>query len=108
MKLTGGENGVPLPENFPKDVPLFKDALVFTAMTAGDTLQVGLSFKASLEEGMQFYEEKLKSEGWEVSAIKMEGVNMLMGKKDQRQCTIRFSKEDKLTVAVISTPVAGK
>lgn len=40
MKSVASEKGVPLPENFPKDVPLFKDALVTLATTMGDMLQV--------------------------------------------------------------------
>ena len=89
-------------------MPIFKDALVVSAYIAGEVMQVQTTFKAPLEEGMKFYEEKLKADGWEVSVMKMEGANMVIGKKGPRQCTVMFSTEDKLTVAVISTPVAGK
>jgi hypothetical protein len=108
MKAVSSEKGVPLPENFPKDVPLFKDALVTVATTMGDMLQVKTTFKAPLEEGMKFYEEKMKSEGWVISVMKMEGANMVTGKKGNRQCSVMFSTEDKVTVAVIMAPVAGK
>lgn len=108
MKATASEKGVALPDGFPKDVPLFKDALVTMANTMGEMLQLKTTFKAPLEEGMKFYEEKLKSEGWEVSAMKMEGANMVTGKKGKRQCTVMFSTEDKMTVAVIMVPVEGK
>jgi len=108
IKMTSSEKGMPRPAELPKDVPLFKDALVISAFSTGDVMQVQTKFKAPLEEGMKFYEEKLKSEGWAVSVMKMEGANMVVGKKGERQCTVMFSTEDKLTVAVISTPVAGK
>lgn len=108
LKAVASENGVPLPAELPKDVPIFKDALVVSALIAGEVMQVQTKFKASLEEGMKFYEEKLKADGWETSVMKMEGANMVIGKKGQRQCTVIFSTEDKLTVASISTNVAGK
>jgi hypothetical protein len=108
MKAAASEKGVPLPDGFPKDVPLFKDALVTMANTMGEMLQVKTTFKAPLEEGMKFYEEKMKTEGWEVSVMKMEGANMVTGKKGQRQCSVMFSTEDKVTVAVIMVPVEGK
>jgi hypothetical protein len=108
LKGSSSEKGVPLPENFPKDVPIFKDALVTMATTIGEMLQVKTTFKAPLEEGMKFYEEKMKADGWEMSVMKMEGMNVVTGKKGKRQCTVMFSTEDKVTVAVIMTPVAGK
>jgi hypothetical protein len=108
MKIVTSEKGVPIPAEFPKDVPIYKDALVISAYIAGDVMQVQTKFKAPLEEGMKFYEEKLKSDGWTVSVTKMEGANMVIGKKGPRQCTVMFSTEDKLTVAAIMTPVEGK
>jgi hypothetical protein len=58
---------------------------------------------------MQFFQDKLKSEGWTIANVtKMEGVNMVTAKKGSRQCSVMFSTEDKLTVAVIMTSVAGK
>lgn len=108
LKAVASEKGVPLPENFPKDVPLFKDALVTLATTLGDNLQVKTTFKAPVDEGMKFYEEQMKSQGWEVSVMKMEGMNMVTGKKGPRQCSVMFSQENKQTVAVLMVPVAGK
>jgi hypothetical protein len=108
MKSAASEKGVPLPGNFPKDIPIFKDALVTVATTMGDMLQVKTTFKGSIEEGMKFYEENLKREGWEVSVMKMEGMNTVTGKKGQRQCMVMLSLEDKVSVAVIMAPVAGK
>lgn len=108
LKVVTSEQGVPRPAELPKDVPVFKDALIVSALITGEVMQVQTKFKAPLEEGMKFYEEKLKSDGWTVSVTKMEGANMVIGKKGQRQCTVMFSTEGKLTVAVIMTPVEGK
>ena len=108
LKGSSSEKGVPLPENFPKDVPLFKDALVTSANTIGDNMQVQTKFKAPLDEGLKFYEEKMKGEGWEVTVMKMEGMNMVTGMKGKRQCSVMFSMEGKTCVAVIMTPATGK
>lgn len=108
LKSAASEKGVPLPGNFPKDIPIFKDALITLATTMGDMMQVKTTFKASIEEGMKFYEEKMKADGWEMNVMKMEGMNMVTAKKGQRQCTVMFSTEDKVTAAVIMAPVEGK
>jgi hypothetical protein len=108
IKAVTSEKGVPRPAELPKDVPIFKDALIVSAFIAGEVMQVQTTFKAPIAEGMKFYEEKMKADGWEVSVMKMEGANMVIGKKGPRQCTVIFSTEDKLTNATISTPVAGK
>ena len=109
MKVEASEKGVALPSGFPKDVPLFKDALVIAAAIMGDTFQVQTTCKVSMAEAVKFYGEKLKSEGWEVKAANDMGENgIVSAKKDGRECAVMLSKDDQLTRAVIMTSVAGK
>lgn len=109
MKIVASDKGVPLPENFPKDVPVFKDALVTAANTMGEMFQIKTTFKASLAEGLQFYAEKLKSEGWNVGTVLNQGDSgIVSAKKDNRECAVMFGKEDDLTMALIMTTVPGK
>ena len=69
MKAVASEKGMPRPAELPKDVPIFKDALVTVANTLGDVLQVKTTFKAPIAEGMQFYQDKMKSEGWTITGV---------------------------------------
>ena len=110
MKIVASEKGVPLPENFPKDVPVIKDALVTAASTLGEMFQVKTNFKGSIQEGLKFYAEKLKSEGWNVTVALDQGDSgVVSAKKDQRECAVMLSKEDdKLNTALIMTTVPGK
>jgi hypothetical protein len=110
MKIVASDKGVPLPENFPKDVPVFKDALVTAASTLGEMFQVKTNFKGSIQEGLKFYAEKLKSEGWNVTVALDQGDSgVVSAKKDNRECAVMFGKEDdKLTYAMIMTTVPGK
>ena len=109
MKIVASDKGVPLPENFPKDVPVFKDALVTAASTMGEMFQIKTTFKASIQEGLKFYAEKLKSEGWIVATTLDQGDSgVVSAKKDNRECAVMFGKEDDLTMAMIMTTVPGK
>ncbi|MBI2518708.1 MAG: hypothetical protein HYV95_17675 [Opitutae bacterium] len=110
MKIVASEKGVPLPENFPKDVPVIKDALVIAASTLGEIFQVKTNFKGSIQEGLKFYAEKLKGEGWDVTVALDQGDSgVVSAKKDKRECAVMFSKEDdKLSTALIMTTVPGK
>lgn len=109
FKAVSSEKGVPLPAEFPKDVPIFKDALVVSAFIAGDVMQLKTTFKAPWTEAMQFYADKLKAEGWKVEGVMNLGESgMVTAKLGKRQCVVMLGMEDKLSYAAISTDVAGK
>jgi hypothetical protein len=109
MKAEASEKGVSLPPDFPKDVPLFKDALVIAAVVVDDTFQVQTTFKAPVAEALKFYAEKLKSEGWDVQIAREQGeTGIISAEKGNRECRVRLSKGDQLTVAMIMTSAAGK
>lgn len=109
MKVAASEKGVSLPPGFPKDVPLPKDTLVTAAAIMGDTFQVQTTCKASMAESVNFYGERLKSEGWDVQDASDQGEGGLVSaKKDGRECMVMLSKDGQLTRAVIMTSVAGK
>lgn len=110
MKVTASEKGVALPATFPKDIPLFKDSVVDVASTMADTMTVHTTFKASWEEAMQFYADKLKAEGWKVDSVMNFGDNgIVVAKKDTRQCSVMLAKDDKQSVAqIMLTGLAGK
>lgn len=109
MKVSASEKGVPLPANFPKDIPIFKDATVTMANTTGDIMQVQTKFKAPWTEALQFYADKLKAEGWKVeNVMNMGETGMVAAKIGDRQCTVMFGKEDRLSYAMIMADVIGK
>jgi hypothetical protein len=95
VKISANEAGVPLPDNFPKDVPIYKGAVVKVASTQGKTMMVHLNVSASMAEVFKYYQDQLKEQGWEIETTMSLGEgNMLAAKKAERKCTAMVMKQD--------------
>ena len=58
----------PLPDDFPKEVPVFKDATVSQVQSlANDAHNVIFNTAAPVSEVSQFYEDKLTQQGWKIT-----------------------------------------
>jgi hypothetical protein len=98
VKIAGSERGVPLPDNFPKDVPIYKGAVVQLASTQDKMMMVHLTLSAPVAEALQFYQDQLKEQGWEIkSTMNMGEGSMVIAKKGERECSAVIAKEDKGT-----------
>jgi hypothetical protein len=103
LKMATGDNSVALPDNFPKDVPLYKGGVVKMAASQGGQLIVHLHVAASAADAGKFYQEQLKSQGWEVDAtMNMGDTGMVTAKKAGRQCAVVAAKQDDGAVVQIS------
>ncbi|OHE82605.1 MAG: hypothetical protein A2107_06880 [Verrucomicrobia bacterium GWF2_62_7] len=93
--MATGDKGVALPDNFPKDVPLYKGAVVKMAASQGAQLVVHLHVAASIADAAKFYQDQLKSQGWEIgSTMNMGDTSMVTANKAGRQCAVVVAKED--------------
>lgn len=85
-----------LPENFPQDIPIYRDSKVEAGLSASsDTnenaggLTVALTSPSSIENIYAFYLAKLVGNGWNLETkIESEGRNMLGASKDDRQIVV--------------------
>lgn len=94
MTVTTGENGVALPEHFPGDVPVFKGAKVALSMTQGDTLLVHFEAHTSVADGLKFYQDGLKIQGWSLEhTMKMGETAMVSARKAARQCSVVIASQ---------------
>ena len=64
----GGEKGSSLPADFPKDVPILRNATVKVAMSQGDRMLVHLYTTTSVGDAAKFYDAELKSQGWQIES----------------------------------------
>jgi len=95
VKVTTGDSGVALPDNFPKDVPVYKGAKVQMAANQGKQVMVQLLVSASQQEAGKYYQEEMKKQGWSnESSMNVAEMTMHQFKKDQRQCVINVVKQD--------------
>ena len=101
--FTANDSGVALPDKFPKDLPIYKGAVVKLASTQGNAMVVHMIVKASVTDVLKFYQDQLKDQGWEIqSTMNMGEGTMLSAKKADRQCTALVVKQDKETVVQLS------
>lgn len=107
LKMATGDKSVPLPDNFPKDVPLYTGAVVKMAASHGGQLVVHLQTAASCADVAKFYQDQLKGQGWEVdTTMNMGDTGMVMAKKSGRQCAAVIAKQDDGALVQISVSAA--
>ncbi|MFA6563693.1 MAG: hypothetical protein WCV00_17445 [Verrucomicrobiia bacterium] len=103
LKMATGDKSVALPDNFPKDVPIYKGAVVKMAASQGAQLIVHLHVAASFTDAGKFYQEQLKSRGWEIgTTMNMGDTSMVTASKAGRQCAVVAAKQDDGAVVQIS------
>jgi hypothetical protein len=103
VSVTAAKGGVALPDGFPKDVPIYKGAVVQIASTQGKTMMVHLNVAAPVADALKFYQDQFKDQGWEIaSTMNMGDGSMLTAKKDHRQCAAVVIKQDKGTMIQLS------
>lgn len=108
VTVTAGKEGVALPDGFPKDVPIYKGAVVQVASTQGKMMLVHLSVSAPVADALKYYQDQLKEQGWEISStMNMGEGSMLAAKKGERQCTALVMKQDKGTMVQLSVTQEG-
>ena len=80
-----GEGGLALPDDFPKDVPVYPGSTVTMSMAAKDGTHVTLKSADPASKVVAFYKEKLKENGWEIeTTMNTEEMSMVSGKKEKR------------------------
>lgn len=109
FKMAVGDKGVALPEGFPKDVPLLKDATVKVAMTQGMQTIVHLHGAVGVGDAAKFYEDQLKMNGWTVeNTMNMGDSSMVIAKKGARQCNVVAAKEGDGTLVQLAVSQEGQ
>jgi len=90
MKIEQGK----LPDNFPKDVPIYPGAIA--TMNAADpkAAMVTLRSDASKDEIAKYYTDELKGQGWKIQAsTDLGGLFTMIAVKEQRRCTVTVTAD---------------
>ena len=108
IKISANESGVALPDDFPKDVPIYKNAVVKVASTQGKAMMVSMVSPASVADILKYYQEQLKDQGWEIqSTMNIGEGSMISAKKANRQCSAMVLKQDKDTMIQLTVMQEG-
>lgn len=97
------EEGGELPENFPKDFPIYPEAKLTSSWTASGEETEGLSLvwetNDSIDKVAAYYREKLTESGWKSSfTSEVEDSMTLVFEKDDTNGFIGITTEDSKTV----------
>ena len=94
-----GDKGIGLPDEFPKDVPILKNATLKATVSQGDRMIVQLHTTSSIREAENFYLTTLRKEGWTVAEPSNSGdMTVVSAKKGNTLCSVTISGEGKGTL----------
>ena len=99
VQISSGEKGTSLPDDFPKDVPVYPGATINISSKTREGIMVMLKTNESAEKIKQYYEKANKEQGWEENenTVAMGKITILGYKKDSRTLTVTIST-DKETI----------
>lgn len=107
VNITTSDSGVPLPAEFPKDVPVMKGAVVKAVMGSAEqgNLIVMASSPTPFPEVVAYYEASLKEQGWKKESGTLTGEGSIMTlKKDGRDLMLTIAKDGKDTNIQLTLP----
>jgi len=95
VHVAGGDAAVPLPEGFPKDVPINSAAKITTTAKTGEGYSVVMTTKDSLRKVADYYDAQLKAAGWKIeNTVNSSDSAMLHAVKDERTCLVMIGGSD--------------
>ena len=100
---------VTLPANFPEDVPLYPDAVPFSAMeTGGGTTLLSLDTDKPAPKVYEFYKEKLPASGWKIdNELNVGGQRVLTAIKGDRKAVVQIESTEKgARIGFLLSPVS--
>ena len=98
VQVSEGGN-LALPDAFPKDVPVYPGATITTNVTVKDGMQVVFKTADPASKVATFYNDTLKSGGFEIeAAMNTEQGSMLTGKKGNRTVIVTTSRDSNGTI----------
>jgi hypothetical protein len=88
-----------LPVEFPKDVPILKNATLKVAMSQGNRMVVHLYTTSSVSDAAKFYDAELKSHGWQVESVSNAAeMSTISAIKGETRCGVTIEREGKGTL----------
>lgn len=107
-KMVTGKS-VPLPHNFPLDVPIYPGARVAIGSSNGEGATVGLETDDVRQKVVSYYEKKLTAQGWKLDKTTGSTTNSIVqGKKGHRSCAVVITDRSKFAKTSISVMTMGQ
>ncbi|MCE5228581.1 hypothetical protein LLG95_03165 [bacterium] len=102
MEIGGGEEGIKLPADFPKDIYVYPGAKIEASFKNNDSHQLHLVTADAAAKVIAEYQTQLKKNGWNEKTVTRTGeFSMLEYAKDNRTVVVNASPEGKQTKVMI-------
>jgi len=103
VQISGSEEGVEMPKDFPSDVPIYPGAKVLMAMDLGKAHNLQLRCPDERAKVAAFFKEKMKENGWSSEGtIDTPQLVMVHGKKGDRSLSVSVTSDDNGTMANVT------
>ena len=97
QKMTMDAGGGQLPADYPKDIPVYKDAKIVVTQTISERNGRNLVLESgdTAEVIAEFYKKELAAREWTIeNTMAAGGMNMMSATKDRRQLTVNITDAD--------------
>lgn len=99
---------VELPANLPEDLPLYPNAVPYSAMEAADTALVTIDSEDGAAEIYEFYLRKLPVSGWTIqNELNLGAQRVVTAVKDNRKVVFQIDKTERGTRIAIAVSPEG-
>jgi len=96
---SSADRSIALPDEFPRDVPIIKNATLKGTVAQGERMIVQLYTISSIKEAMDYYNAELKKEGWTVENAPSSGdMFLISAKKGRTLCDVTIARDGKGTL----------
>ena len=99
-EVSGARTSVP--ENFPQDVPLFTPSETLSSLESQERVQITLQTSISAERVLQFYQQRMRDEGWQLTG-RGENNGTLTFLKDARHTHLAITPDSTGPTLIILT-----
>jgi hypothetical protein len=104
----GGEKSAELPADFPKDVPILKNATIKVVMSQGNRTTVHLYTTSSVGDAVKFYDDAFRRQGWQIQdETKGNEMSILSARKGTSLCGVTMSKQGTGTLIRLALSQTG-
>ena len=91
-----GEKSFTLPAEFPRDVPILKNATLKAVVSQGERSVVHLYTTTSIGDAAKFYDSELKSQGWKIESSSLSAeMFTVSARKGKTLCGVTITREGK-------------
>jgi len=103
-----GEKSFALPDEFPKDVPILKNATIKVVMSQGNRTTVHLYTTSSVGDAVKFYDDAFRRQGWQIQdETKGNEMSILSARKGTSLCGVTMSKQGTGTLIRLALSQTG-